>query len=120
MTVFVDSLIEWGAAGKYRGEHAEQAERVGARHGHRWCHMVSDLGPDVPELHTMAAELRLRRAWFQGDHYDLVPTKRAAALRLGALEADQVKIVAIFRANRQRQREQAKAKLTADPKLPTV
>lgn len=99
MTIYVDSLIEWGRPGGYSNS---QAERVGARHGHRWCHMVSDQGPDAPELHAMAAKLGLKRAWFQGDHYDLVPTKRAAALSAGALEADRRTIVGIFRANRVR------------------
>jgi len=100
MTVYVDSLVEWGAPGEYKGKDAAQAERVGARHGHRWCHMVSDQGPDAPELHVMALGLGLRLSWFQGDHYDLVPSKRAAALALGALEADRAKIVEIFKANR--------------------
>jgi hypothetical protein len=95
--IYVDNLIEWGRPGGYPNA---QAERVGARNGHRWCHMVSDLGPDVPELHAMAVRLGLRRSWFQGDHYDLVPGRRSAALALGALEADRAKIVAIFRANR--------------------
>lgn len=72
MTVYVDSLFDWSGAG-YHGADAAQAERVGARNGHRWCHMVSDLGPDVLELHAMAAKLGLKRAWFQGDHYDLTP-----------------------------------------------
>ena len=34
-----------------------------------WCHMATDGGFD--ELHAFAARLGLRRAWFQGDHYDL-------------------------------------------------
>src|SRR5215216_7862429 len=38
------------------------------------------------ELHAFAARLGLRRAWFQGDHYDLPPHGRAAAVALGAEE----------------------------------
>ena len=52
----------------------------------RWCHMATDGA--IEELHAFAAKLGLRRAWFQGrathPHYDLVPSKRAQALRLGA------------------------------------
>ena len=50
-----------------------------------WCHMATD-GP-LSELHQMAAQLGLRRAWFQHKpthpHYDLIPGKRVQALRLG-------------------------------------
>ena len=53
----------------------------------RWCHMASD-NPDLEELHQFAARLGLKRAWFQNKldrpHYDLVPTKRALAMKLGA------------------------------------
>lgn len=66
-----------------------QAFRVGQRHGHRWCHMWADT---LEELHAMAARIGMRRAWFQDKgrfpHYDLVPTRRAHALRLGAVEKD--------------------------------
>ena len=51
-----------------------------------WCHMATD-GP-LSELHQMAANLGLRRAWSQDmpthPHYDLTPGKRAQAIRLGA------------------------------------
>src|SRR5918995_1476779 len=49
-----------------------------------WCHMATD--GDWDELHAFAARLGLRRAWFQGDHYDLPPHGRAAAVALGAVE----------------------------------
>ena len=49
-----------------------------------WCHMATDGG--FEELHAFAARLGLRRAWFQGDHYDLPPHGRAAAVALGAQE----------------------------------
>ena len=55
----------------------------------RWCHMVSDVSEE--ELHAFAARLGLKRSWFQGRHngasaahYDLTPSKRALALKLGA------------------------------------
>jgi hypothetical protein len=47
-----------------------------------WCHMVSDTS--LSELHAMAEQIGMKRAWFQGDHYDLVASRRAAAVRLGA------------------------------------
>jgi hypothetical protein len=49
-----------------------------------WCHLVSDR--DFDELHAFAARLGLRRAWFQGDHYDLPEPVRARAVALGAEE----------------------------------
>jgi len=52
----------------------------------RWCHMATD--GDLAGLHRMAARLGLKRSWFQNEprhpHYDLTPSKRASALRLGA------------------------------------
>ncbi len=49
-----------------------------------WCHMATD--GTWEELHAFAARLGLRRAWFQGDHYDLPAHGRAAAVALGAEE----------------------------------
>lgn len=100
MNIYVDQLAESGAAGRYRGKDAAQAERVGARHGHQWCHLFADEA-DCPELHAFARRLGMRRAWFQGDHYDLVPTKRARAVRLGAIEADRATSVAVWRRQRE-------------------
>lgn len=66
-----------------------QHEAPGLRYK-RWSHMVSDVGPD--ELHAFAAKLGLKREWSQerpkasAHHYDIVPTKRALAVRLGAVE----------------------------------
>lgn len=56
----------------------------------RWSHLVSTV--DETELHAFAARLGLRKEWAQlrpgasAAHYDVVPTKRALALRLGAQE----------------------------------
>jgi predicted kinase len=69
MAILVDELREYpGTALPFRS----------------WCHMATDAGFD--ELHAFAARLGLRRAWFQGDHYDLPPHGRAAAVALGAEE----------------------------------
>jgi hypothetical protein len=37
------------------------------------------------ELHAMAAEIGVARRWFQGDHYDITQTKKALALKAGAI-----------------------------------
>lgn len=51
------------------------------------CHMIADT---VAELHEMADTIGMRRSWFQdkesGPHYDLSKSKRAAAIRAGAME----------------------------------
>jgi predicted kinase len=69
MAILVDALREYPGSGlPFRS----------------WCHMATDGSWD--ELHAFAARLGLRRAWFQGDHYDLPPHGRAAAVALGAEE----------------------------------
>jgi hypothetical protein len=54
--------------------------------GRIWYHLVSDT--DIEELHRFARRLGLKREWFQTDgdlpHYDIVETKRALAVKLGA------------------------------------
>lgn len=76
MTVLVDPLVTY----------------PGKPHGHnRWCHMGSDLSGEagLVELHALAAVIGLRRDWFQDHptfpHYDLVPSKRALAIKHGAV-----------------------------------
>lgn len=54
----------------------------------RWCHLTAD---STEELHAFAAELGLRREWFQPgstpsrDHYDVSTSKRQQAIALGAI-----------------------------------
>lgn len=71
MTVYVDELvIHANAWGPFRGGS---------------CHMTADT---LDELHAMAAAIGMRRSWFQPQstpHYDLVPSRRARALELGAV-----------------------------------
>jgi Protein of unknown function (DUF4031) len=100
MTIYVDALLTWN--GGYRGRDAAQAARTGNRHGHQWCHLFSDADDDHAELHAFARRLGLKRDWFQGDHYDLVPPRRAAAVSLGAVAADRATSVAIWNAARAR------------------
>ncbi len=55
------------------------------------CHMWADT---EAELHAFAERLGLRRAWFQEPpkarwkHYDICRSKRALAVKLGAVETD--------------------------------
>ncbi|WP_050514213.1 MULTISPECIES: DUF4031 domain-containing protein [Streptomyces] len=81
MAVYVDEIQDWTWIAKARG----------LRHTH-WCHLTAD---SEEELHAFAVRLGLRRAWFQKKgprdyrwHYDIVPSKRDQAVRLGAQEVD--------------------------------
>lgn len=53
------------------------------------CHMLADTDD---ELHAMAARVGVARRWWQspektsGSHYDIALSKRAMAVRLGAVE----------------------------------
>jgi hypothetical protein len=73
MTVFVDWLMDHGW-------------RLGPN-----CHMTTDQ-EDLTELHDMAEKIGMKRSWFQPappasvPHYDLVASKRARAVKLGAVE----------------------------------
>lgn len=65
------------------------------------CHMLGDTSE---ELHLFAAQLGLKRAWYQDHHkntklhhYDLTPSKRAQALRLGAKEITRQELAALIR-----------------------
>lgn len=60
--------------------------RLGRMH---MCHMMADT---EEELHEMADQLGLKREWFQAHarlaHYDICKSKRARALKLGAVYED--------------------------------
>lgn len=89
--IIVDDLAN--VQGMYHGEQKAQAERVGARHGHRWCHLSSTPDdPDFSALHAFAVLIGLKRAWFQVDHYDLTPGRRALAVRHGAVEVTRMEM----------------------------
>lgn len=83
MTIYVDQPQKW--PGK-KGE---------------WCHMITDGAID--DLHIMALAIGLKPAWYQADsfpHYDLTPSKREKAVRLGAVECDRQRFVEIIRSLR--------------------
>lgn len=76
MAVFVDNeRIEW--------------------RGKLWCHLVAE---SIDELHGFAAQLGLRRSWFQGKasypHYDVTTSIRERALALGAHPGSKTQIIA--------------------------
>jgi hypothetical protein len=75
----------------------------GAIHRYRnmvMCHMIAD-APD--ELHAMADRIGVARKWFQTPpkasfwHYDVCQTKRALAVRSGAIACDRNAFVAALR-----------------------
>lgn len=57
----------------------------------KMCHMLADTDE---ELHAMADAIGVQRRWWQnpetmrvsGSHYDIALSKRAAAIKLGAIE----------------------------------
>jgi hypothetical protein len=76
MSVYIDSAFVHGDWGKWSGGGHLQADTPG-------------------ELHAFAAQLGLKRAWFQSrpgrpemDHYDCTRSKRELALKLGAIDED--------------------------------
>lgn len=82
MSVYVDALFEsWKPN----------------REGTRWCHMMAD---SPAELRTFARGIGLRDCWRDGDHYDLTPSKRAAAVAAGAVEVTGRDLVKIRQRNR--------------------
>ena len=75
--IYVDPLMDFGWV--LRGRKTKS------------CHMTADWG-SVEDLHRMAEAIGMKRAWFQPwphssiDHYDLTPSRRAAAVALGVKE----------------------------------
>jgi hypothetical protein len=72
---YVDTLIDYG--GWFN-------KRFGPS-----CHLLADT---EEELHEMARKIGMKRSWFQSGekssmpHYDLVASRRASAVKLGAKE----------------------------------
>jgi hypothetical protein len=71
MSVYVDKLRDWGW-------------KLGPS-----CHLIADSNE---ELHEFAAKIGMKRSWFQkkssGPHYDLSASKRADAVKWGAIELE--------------------------------
>jgi hypothetical protein len=51
----------------------------------KMCHMIADTDE---ELHAMADKIGVARKWHQGDHYDICLSKRALAIKAGAVEIE--------------------------------
>lgn len=71
------------------------------------CHLLAD---SVEELHEMAAKIGMKRIWFQNHgtpHYDICQERRALAIKLGAIEINRKKTVAIIRMYRAQKGSQA-------------
>ena len=68
------------------------------------CHLLADT---LDELHAMADTIGVARRHFQGDastpHYDICKSKRALAVRHGAIEVDRRRVVEIIRRHRETQ-----------------
>lgn len=61
------------------------------------CHLLADT---LEELHSFAKQIGLKREWFQNGstpHYDLSLTKRRWAIKNGAVEIDNQKVVEIIK-----------------------
>ena len=85
MTIYVDDIFT-----------AVPRTAQGRRYGNQWCHMITD--GDLSELHAMAEKIGLNRQWFERcavPHYDLVPSKRDAAIKAGAIAATNEQLMPI-------------------------
>lgn len=49
----------------------------------KMSHLIAD---SEQELHQMADKIGLKRAWYQGNHYDISLTHRKLAVQAGAVE----------------------------------
>lgn len=61
------------------------------------CHMAADT---LIELHTMAHKIGIKAKWFQKykrPHYDICKSKRALAIKYGAIEVTTKELIQIIR-----------------------
>jgi hypothetical protein len=68
----------------------------------KMCHMVADT---TDELLAMADRIGVQRKWIQNpgsptEHFDVCQSKRAEALKLGAVDADRLTLVNVIRKKR--------------------
>lgn len=66
------------------------------------CHLLADTDD---ELHAMAAKIGVARRWHQKagtphSHYDICLSKRAKAVKLGAVEIDRAGVANIIKTKR--------------------
>ncbi|MEQ1934665.1 MAG: DUF4031 domain-containing protein [Fimbriimonadaceae bacterium] len=78
--IYVDEIVDYA-------DLMPSKRALFARTGSKWCHMRADT---LDELHAMAEAIGMKRSWFQDKpgfpHYDLVPKRRALAVKRGAKE----------------------------------
>ena len=77
MTVYVDDMYLYP---------------MGQVRGMKMSHMIANADD---ELHAMAAQIGVKRRWYQGDHYDIAISKRDAAIKLGAVEITMLQLAAL-------------------------
>jgi hypothetical protein len=97
--IYVDSLMWHVMPVAYWNA---QAQWVGDRNEHRWCHLFADT-PE--ELHAFAYRIKLRPEWARRSnngilHYDLTPTRRKAAVAAGARELNHRRLAELVRRQR--------------------
>src|SRR3954453_21586244 len=91
VTVYVDEITDY--------TRVAMIKRLRYTH---WSHLTADTRD---ELHRFAKRLGLKRSWFQNAtnyrwHYDVVPSKRALAIRLGAVEIDRYQLADLMATRR--------------------
>lgn len=92
MSVYVDRVRDWG--GMVKG--------YARRHGTKWSHLIADT---EKELHAFALSIGLKPEWAQYPgtsyfHYDVIPSKRALAIKRGAIEVDDKTFLEIRKSQR--------------------
>jgi hypothetical protein len=73
VTVYVDDMYQY-PMGEFTNPRSGRKMKM--------SHMIADT---TDELHAFAVALRLKREWFQGDHYDVSMSVRRTAIELGAV-----------------------------------
>lgn len=75
-------------------------------HGRLWSHLISDTS--YAELHDFAAGLGLPPRAFDGDHYDVVADRHAAAVAAGARLMNSRELVFVLTAAGLRRRKRSR------------
>lgn len=98
-------VVHAGLGHSHEGQVTVYVDNMRARYRRMiMCHMIADT---EQELHTMAQVIGVARRWYQGDHYDICLSKRALAVKLGAVQLSRMDLGRIVIARRKREREQA-------------
>jgi hypothetical protein len=94
--IYVDALLPWPKTKNWPYGEA--------------CHLFTDPG-NLDALHRFAASIGLKRQWFQDassmPHYDLTRTRRAQAVKRGAVEVDRYKTVEVLNHWRESRKQNA-------------